>query len=86
MILGYKTCYKHKLKINLTCVHFSDDVTLFGLMIDKNLTFKKHNDNLVCKAQYKRHALRRIGKVYEKFASKIGADVEIAMEYNLHHN
>ena len=86
MILGYKTCYKHILKINSTCVHSSDDVTLFGLMIDKNLTFKKHNDNLVCKAQYKLHALRRIGKIYEKFASKIGADVEITMEYNLHHN
>ena len=35
-ILGDKTCYKHILKINLTCVQSSDDVTLLGVMIDKN--------------------------------------------------
>ena len=49
MILGDKTCYKHLLKIKLTCVQSSDDVTLLGVMIDKNLTFKKHIDNLVRK-------------------------------------
>ena len=62
MILGGKTCYKHILRINSTCVQSSDDVTLLGVMIDKNLTFKKHIDNLVRKAQYKRLALRRIKK------------------------
>ena len=40
MILGDKTCYKHILKINSICVQSSDDVTLLGVMIDKNLTFK----------------------------------------------
>ena len=58
MILGDKTCYKHILTINLTSVQSSDDVTLLDVMVDKNLTFKKHNDNLVRKAQYKPHALR----------------------------
>ena len=58
MILGDKTCYKHILKINSTCVQSSDDVTL--LMIDKNLTFKKHIGNLVRKAQYKLHGLRAL--------------------------
>ena len=53
MIFGDKTCYKHILKINSTSVQSSDDVTLLGVMIDKNLTFKKHIDNLVRKAQYK---------------------------------
>ena len=48
---------KHISKINLTCVQSSDDITLLGVMIDKNLTFKKHIDNLVCKAQYKLHSL-----------------------------
>ena len=62
MIVGEKTCYKHILKIDSTCVQSSDDVTFLGVMIDKNLTFKKHIDNLVCKAQYKLHALRRIRK------------------------
>ena len=55
MILGDKTCYKHILKINSICVQSSDDVTLLGVMIDKNLTFKKHVGNLVRKAQYKLH-------------------------------
>ena len=36
MILGDKTCYKHILKINSTCVQSRDDVTLLGVMIDKN--------------------------------------------------
>ena len=31
-------------------------------MIDKNLTSKKHIENLVRRAQYKLHALRRIRK------------------------
>ena len=54
MILGDKTRYKHILKINSICVQSSDDVTLLGVMIDKNLTFKKHiDDNLVRRAQYK---------------------------------
>ena len=58
MIFGDKTCYKHILKINLTCVQPSDDVTFLGVMIEKKLIFKKHIDNLVRKAQYKLHALR----------------------------
>ena len=49
MILGDKTCYKHILKIKWTCVESSDDVTLFGVMTDKNLTFKRHVENLVRK-------------------------------------
>ena len=60
MILGDKTCYKHILKTNSTCVQPSDDVTLLGVMPDKNLTFKKHVGSLVRKTQYKLHALRRI--------------------------
>ena len=62
MILGGKTCSEHILKINLTCVQSSDDVTLLSVIIDKNLTFKKHIDNLLCKGQFKLHALWRIRK------------------------
>ena len=51
MILSDKTCYKHILKINSTCVNSSDGVTLLGVVIDKNLTFKKHIDNLARKVQ-----------------------------------
>ena len=56
-ILGDKTCYEHMLKINLTCVQSSDDVTLLGIITDKSLTFKKYIDNFVRKAQYQLHAL-----------------------------
>ena len=45
MILGYKTCYEHLIKINLTCVQSSDDVTLLGVINDKGLTFKKNIQN-----------------------------------------
>ena len=32
MILRDKTCYEHILKINLTCVQSSNDVTLLGVI------------------------------------------------------
>ena len=63
MLLGDKTCNEHILKIDLTCVQSSDDVTLLDLIIDKSLTFKKRVDDLVCKAMYKLHALRCIRKI-----------------------
>ena len=50
-------------KINLTCVKSSDEVPFLGVIIDESLTFKKHIDNLVRKAQYKLYALRRITKI-----------------------
>ena len=54
MIFGDKTCHEHWLKIIPTFVETIDDVNPLGVMIDKNLTFKKHiDDNLVCRAQYK---------------------------------
>ena len=81
-ILGDKTCYKHILKINLTCVQSSDDVTLLGVMIDKNLTFKKHVDSLVCKAQYKLHALRRIRKFLTIEKAKILGNAFIDSQFN----
>ena len=50
------------LKTNLTCVQSSDDATFLGVITDKILTFKNNIYNLVCKAQFKLHALRRIRK------------------------
>ena len=82
MILGDKTCYKHLLKINSTCVQPSDDVTLLGIMIGKNLTFKKHIDNLVRKAQYKLHALRRIRKFLTIKKSKILVNAFLDGQFN----
>ena len=82
MILRDKTCYKHILKINSTCVQSSDDVTLLGVMIDKNLTFKKHVGNLVRKAQYKLHALRRIRKFLTIEKAKILGNAFIDSQFN----
>ena len=82
MILGDKTCYKHILKINSICVQSSDDVTLLGVMIDKNLTFKKHIDNLVRKAQYKLHALRRIRNFLTLEKAKILDNAFINSQFN----
>ena len=47
-------------------------------MIDKNLTFKKHIDNLVRKAQYKLYALRHIRKfiIIEKAKVLVNAFID----------
>ena len=82
MILGDKTCYKHILKINSTCVQSSDDVNLLVVVIDKNLTFKNHIDNLVRKAQYKLHALRRIRKFLTIEKAKILGNAFIDSQFN----
>ena len=82
MILGDKTCYKHISKINSTCVQSSDDVTLLGVAIDKKLTFKKHVDNLVRKAQYKLHVLRRIRKFRPLEKAKILGNAFIDSQFN----
>ena len=62
MVLGDKSHHKHILKINQIKVETSDNVLLLGITIDKKLTFKRHNENLCRKAQYKLNVLRRIRK------------------------
>ena len=51
-------------------------------MIDKNLTFKKHIDNLVRKAQYKLHALRRIRKFLTIEKAKILGNAFVDSQVN----
>ena len=75
MILGDKTCYKHILKINFTNY-------FLGVMIEKNLTFKKHIDKLVRKAQYKLHALRCIRKFFSIEKAKILGNGFIDSQFN----
>ena len=81
-ILSDKTCYENILNINLFYVQSSDDVTLLGVIIHKNLTFKKHIDNLVCKTQYKLHALRRIRKFLTVEKAKIPGNAFIYSCFN----
>ena len=83
MILGDNICYKHILKINSTCIQSSDDVTLLGLMIDKNLFFKNiYIDDLVRKTQYKLHALRHIRKSLTTEKAKILGNAFIGSYFN----
>ena len=82
MILDDKTCYRHILKINSTCVQSGDDATLLGVMIDKNLTFKKHTDYEVCKAQNKPHGLRHIRKFLTIEKAKILGNAFIDSQFN----
>ena len=82
MILSDKTYCKHILKINSTCIQSSDDVTLLGVMIDKNLTFKKHFDTLARKAQYKLHVLQRIRKFLTIEKAKILGNDFIDSQFN----
>ena len=82
MIHSDEICYENILKINLTCVQSSDDITLLGVIIDKNLTFKKHIDNLVRKSQYKLHALRCIRKLLIIEKPKILGHAFIDMLFN----
>ena len=55
---------------------------ILGVMIDKNLTFKKHICNLVRKAQYKLHALQRIRKFLSIEKAKILVNVFIDSQFN----
>ena len=82
MILGDKTCYKHILKINWTCVESSDDVTLLGVMIDKNLTFKKTCWKFSSQDPYKLHALRHIRKFLTIEKAKILSNAFIDSQFN----
>ena len=51
-------------------------------MTDKNLTFKKHIDNLVRKAQYKLHGLRRIRQFLTIGKAKILGNAFIVSQFN----
>ena len=57
-------------------------MTLLGVIIDKNLTFKKHIDNLVCKAQYKLHSLQRIRTFLTIEKAKILGNVFMDSQFN----
>ena len=70
------------LKTNSTCVQSSGDVIFLGVMLDKNLTFREHINNLVRKAQYKLHALRRIRKFLTTEKAKILGNAFIDCHFN----
>ena len=81
MILGYKTCYEHILKINLIVLS-PTDVTLLGVKIHNSLTFKKHIDNLVRNVQYELHAVRHFTKFLTIETAKIQSNGFIDSKFN----
>ena len=62
MILGNKDKRSFDIHINNVKIKNSNEVTLLGIKIDKNLTFKKPISELCRRAWYKLHTLRRIRK------------------------
>ena len=60
MVLGNKDGKSFNIHINSIKIKNSNEVTLLGIKIDKNLTFKKHISELCRRASYKFHTLRRI--------------------------
>ena len=53
MVLGEKDKRSFDIYINNVRIRNSNDVTLTGMKIDKNLTFKKHISELCCRALHK---------------------------------
>ena len=62
MAVGNKEKRSFNTHINNNQTKNSNEVTLLGIKIDKNLTFKKHMSELRRRASYKLHTLRRIRK------------------------
>ena len=62
MVLGYKDERYFNIHINNVQIKNSNTVTLLGIIIDKNLTFKTHISELCRRASYKLHSLPRIRK------------------------
>ena len=60
MVLGNKNERSFTVHINNVNIKNSNEVTLLGIKIDKNLTFKKHIIELCRRASYKLDTLRRI--------------------------
>ena len=62
MVLGNKDERSFNTHINNVKIKNSNEVTLLGIKIDKNLTFKNHISELCRRASYKLHTLSRIRK------------------------
>ena len=63
MVLGNKDERSFNIHINNVKIKNSNEVTLLGIKIDKNLTFKKHISELCRRASYKLRTLRRLGSI-----------------------
>ena len=81
MVLGYKDERSFNIHINNVQIKNSNKVTLLGLIIDKNLTFKKHISELCRGTLYKLHSLRRIRKYLTVEKAKLLANAFINSQF-----
>ena len=82
MVIGNKGERSCNIHINNVKINNSKEVTLLGIEIDKNLTFKKHISELCIRASYKLHTLRRIRKYLTVEKAKLLANAFINSLFN----
>ena len=82
MILGDKQNTPFVLNINGKEINNSREIKLLGIVIDNQLKFKKHIENLCKKASFKLHALRRIRKFLTVEKARILANAFINSQFN----
>ena len=82
MVLGNKDERSFNIHINNVQIKNSNKVTLLGIIIDKNLTFKTHISELCRRASYKLHSLRRIRKYLTAEKLKLLANAFINSQFN----
>ena len=82
MVLGDKQNTSFVLNINGKKINNSREIDLLGIVIDNQLKFKKHIENLCKKASFKLHALRRIRKFLTVEKARILANAFINSQFN----
>ena len=82
MVLGSKDERSFNIHIHNVQFKNSNEVTLLGIKIDENLTFKKHISELCRRASYKLHTLRRIRKYLTVEKAKLRANAFINSQFN----
>ena len=82
MFLGYKDERSFNIHINNVQFKNSNKVTLLGIIIDKNLTFKTHFSERCRRASYKLHSLLRIRKYLIVEKAKLLENAFINSQFN----
>ena len=82
MILGDNQNTSLVLDINGKKINNSREIELLGIVINNQLKFKKHIENLCKKASFKLHALRRIRKFLTVKKARILASAFINSQFN----
>ena len=82
MVIGNKDERSFNIHINNVKIKNSNEVTLLGIKIDKNLTFKKHVSELCRGASYKLHILCRIRKYLTVEKAKLRENAFINSQFN----